>query len=120
LLNGRAYRDHLEEASLIWMTPGENYFIPLKDMDQWVPDYCRYQMFTNIAPSKEADRALECVKNIESLNLEKFYDKVYLCGDGNVLLKLKEWFIAEGYAQEQIITETFFHHEVLKAPSAKV
>lgn len=120
LLKGEAYRKSLTEARLIWITGKDNYFIPLKDMDQWIPKYCSYKMFTNISNSKEINRSLECVNNVENLNLEKLYDKIYVCGDGNVNSAIKTWFINKGYAREQIIAESFFHHERLKTPSAKV
>jgi len=120
LLRGSAYRDSLDDAKLIWLTSEEDYFIPLNNMDQWIPNYCSYQMITDISDSKAINRTEECVKKIEALSFEKFYDKIWLCGDGNVIASLKAWFISEGYAAEQIVTESFFYHERLKAPSAQV
>ena len=119
LLKGAAYQS-LVHANIVWMTSEVDYFIPEKVMDQWIPAYCSFKMISDISDSKVVNRSLECVEKIKNLNFEKNYDKVFLCGDGNVLSALKEWFISKGYDKDKIITESFFYHERLKAPSAKV
>jgi len=47
---------------------------------------------------------------------DQIFTKIYLSGDGQVLRKLKDGFLMSGdYQEDQIVVESFFHHESLKS-----
>jgi len=117
LLKGKAYLNSLKQADIFWMTSEIDYFIPYDLLKTWLPEYCTSQLIPSLSTVGNEHRWEQCVERLEKLNLYTHYDKVYLSGDGNVLGPIEQWFLAKGYKEEEIVKESYFHHESLKAPS---
>ncbi len=118
VLRGQAMQFAGGRSKFIWFVSSPDYFVPQDMVKAWFPS-----VLPVFCPGvEEAARIEFIVEHVRPLMADYLFSKIYLSGDGLVLRKLKEMFLAKAqYTPEQVCVESFFHHESLKtAVSAKV
>lgn len=118
LLNGKTYSACLSRAEVIWMIDNDPYFIPADHVKKRLPANGHSRIVTGLPAAGTEARLSFCMDFVESYARERF-DKIYLSGDGDVIKAWEAWFLDRGYTEGQILKESFFHHESMKAPSAQ-
>ncbi len=103
LLRGQGAKPFSAGSTLLWSFPREDYFIPSGMVRAWLPEFLSAQ-FLREDPLAE----------FEGLVRDRLFTKIYLSGDGHIIVKLKERFLSLGYTPEQIFSESFFNHESFK------
>lgn len=119
LLRSKRLASSLSQAKLIWFLPGENYFIPPTFVRSALEKEIQADFPVWIPETGNEMRASACLERIEKEIGETRFSKIYLSGDGLLLRDLHELFSEKGYSPDQVFMESFFNHEVLKAPSAQ-
>lgn len=115
LLRGKAAQSFLNESKLIWFVSSSDYFIPIDKVRSWSPAVLSFQIVSSAPTIDDQSRSSFIEETTSKMLQEKVFNKVYLSGDGLVLRHLKSRFLQSGnYHSEQIIMESFFHHESLK------
>lgn len=115
LLRGKAAISFLSESKLIWFLSSPHYFIPIDKVRSWLPSTLSLQIVSSTPTIDGQSRGFFIEEEISKILQEKVFTKIYLSGDGLALRHLKSKFLeSENYQPEQIIMESFFHHESLK------
>jgi len=115
LLRGKGAMPFLSESKLIWFLSSPNYFIPIDKVRSWLPSVFSFQIVSSTPTIVDQSRSSFIEEVTSKILQEKYFNKIYLSGDGLVLRHLKSKFLESGnYQPEQIIMESFFHHESLK------
>ena len=115
LLRGQSAGPLLKESKLIWFLSSPNYFIPQDQVLSWLPSGLSFHMVSPSPAIDDPSRSSFIEGGTAEILQEKVFTKIYLSGDGLVVRHLKSQFIGSGkYQPEQIIMESFFHHESLK------
>jgi len=115
LLRGKTAMPFLSESKLIWFLSSPNYFIPIDKVRSWLPSALSFQIVSSTPTINDQSRGFFIEKETSKILQEKVFTKIYLSGDGFVLRHLKSKFLESGnYQPEQIMMESFFHHESLK------
>ena len=117
LLRGKWMSPILPESRFIWLVSSEDYFLPLKIVNEWLPQKVNAAFPVSIPPIGTESRISVSIEKIEQMIGQAIFSKIYLSGDGFILSELKNFFLNKGYLEEQIIVETFFHHASLKSTS---
>jgi NAD(P)H-flavin reductase len=118
LLRGKLLASLLSRAKFLWLVPSEDYFIPTRILDEWLPkdvDAIFPVFISSVGSIARIAASMIEVKKVIGLTR---WTKIYLSGDGLILTELKNFFLNQGYGEEQIITETFFNHTSLKTATA--
>ena len=113
LVNGRNFSRFLSSTQLIWFVESDTYFTPPSFLKEHIPHGLQWKKIwiPKVGDDSRVDFCKGCVSDL----FEKDgVDRVYLSGDGKVLLGLEDSFLTHGYRKDQIVTETFFNHKELK------
>jgi len=119
LIRGRRFASFLPQTKLIWFLESENYFIPFKQADEWIPSAISERHRILSPAVGDSGRLQFCRHELERIIEDNSLDGIYMSGDGFILRDLYNFFTLRGYSPEQIGIESFFNHEELKAPSAQ-
>ncbi|MBI4397560.1 MAG: FAD-dependent oxidoreductase [Candidatus Omnitrophica bacterium] len=115
LVRGQKFAAHLPWTHLLWFLPARDYFIPLERLHEWTPSgiFCSGAILC--PETSDEARAHFFSAEVDNVLREESFDRVYLSGDGKALTALKALLLERGYAENQILVETFFNHLERKA-----
>jgi ferredoxin-NADP reductase len=115
LLRGEAAAPFLGRSKLIWFLSSLDYFIPIDQVRSWLPEDISVDIVSPCPTVDERSRGIFIEEAVSRILQGTTFTKIYLSGDGLVLRHLKSAFLKSGaYQPEQIMMESFFHHESLK------
>lgn len=110
LLQAAQFRNALSRTELVWWRTSPEYFLPEALVRERIPtELADFQIIS--APTiGDPERIAQGQKWLkEKLQLAR-PDRVYLAGDGLMLLPWMEMFAAEGVPADRMHLETFFNH----------
>lgn len=113
LILGRKFSPYLSFTRLIWFIESESYFLPFNVLNSRIPREVNWQVI--YAPEiDDLSRPGFCRAETQKVLDQGRFKRIYLSGDGTILRELRALSLSHGYEEEQILVETFFHHEELK------
>ncbi len=115
LIQAESFRPKLARTELCWWAQPGSYFLPESLVREKVPRLCG-QFRLEVAPAIGDPVRVTCVQTLLTEQLRRgLPGRVYLSGDGAVLLPLADALIAAGMPQDHIHVETFFNHPKRKS-----
>ena len=116
LLRAQALKPFLGGSKLIWVVSSLDYFIPVPLVQSWLPQSLSFQWVFPVPVVGDESRMASIEEKTAQILGDQIFTKIYLSGDGRVLRKFKDGFLMSGdYQEDQIVVESFFHHESLKS-----
>ena len=110
LLNSEQTRDCLDKCRILWLTPSENYFIPLNDLKEMIPEQVQGKITVEYVAqpnfSIRIDQSKAILKNILESYKPKF---AMLAGDGDIIEPLQQQLYKSGI-EENIPVDWFFNN----------
>ncbi len=115
LVQGADFKAKLARTELCWWVQPGSYFLPESFVRMKVPLSCgRFRV--EVAPAVGDPARAGSAQALLTEQLRRGSPgRVYLCGDGAVLLPLADTLIAAGMPQDHIHVETFFNHPKRKS-----
>lgn len=110
-IRGQKLSQRKKDLYSLWLSPGPNYFLKEESVDKILKQNCNFHEIKRISESPAIDRLDQGIK--EGLHFFDFIGNdlknIFLAGDGQIILKLKEILIERGLEEDNIGMEVFFN-----------
>jgi ferredoxin-NADP reductase len=113
LLRGQMMQPLIQNVRLLWFVSCPTYFLSPEVVRAWLPRGLSAHL--SIIFSTAVADSSSVLSVIDPLLQEREYTRFYLSGNGEILRDFKACLLEKGWAEDQILSESFFNHERLKS-----